>query len=179
MNTRKANHVSRISIIGPECTGKSELASFLASYYNTVWVPEFARIYLNKLKRPYEQADLTRIARWQLLTEDELALTANKILICDTDLYVIKVWSEYKYKSCDSFILEQIKKRTYALHILTYIDIPWEEDPQREHPNQREELFNIYKEELLKANVPFVEIRGDRALRRSTAINAIDQLLRS
>ncbi|VAW30185.1 hypothetical protein MNBD_BACTEROID07-850, partial [hydrothermal vent metagenome] len=38
--------LKRIAITGPESTGKSELAAWLASAYQTSWVPEYAREYL-------------------------------------------------------------------------------------------------------------------------------------
>ncbi|MBK7030628.1 MAG: ATP-binding protein [Bacteroidales bacterium] len=40
----------RIAITGPESTGKSWLAEQLAEYYGTVWVPEFAREFLEQIK---------------------------------------------------------------------------------------------------------------------------------
>ena len=51
----------KIVIIGPESTGKSTLSAALAEALDTVWVPEYARAYLEGLGRPYEEADLLRI----------------------------------------------------------------------------------------------------------------------
>jgi nicotinamide riboside kinase len=69
----------------------------------------------------------------------------NNILVCDTNLIVIKIWSEYKYGSCSDCIVEEISKSNYNLHLLTYIDIPREDDPQREHPDKRDYLYRKYK----------------------------------
>ena len=44
----------RIAITGPESTGKSTLTKALAIHFNTLWVEEFARTYLNNLGRSYE-----------------------------------------------------------------------------------------------------------------------------
>lgn len=171
-----ANSVKRIVVIGPECTGKTDLSEFLASHYDTEYVPEYARGYLNNLVRPYNQDDLITIANGQLRIEDEFARTAKGLLICDTNLYVIKIWSEFKYGECAPEILDQIKNRSYDLYLLTYVDVPWEDDPQREHPDKRNELYEIYLNELRNQPVPFVEIRGDRDARRQKAIDAIDAL---
>jgi NadR type nicotinamide-nucleotide adenylyltransferase len=176
MNTA-AKEVKRIAIVGPECTGKTDLAMALADHYQTVWVPEYARNYIDRLERPYTEADLTIIAQWQLFTEDSLAHSANHVLICDTDLTIIKVWSEHKYGRVDPEILNMMKSRTYDLHLLTYVDIPWEDDPQREHPDKREYFFNLYKQELEQQGVRSVEIRGIRSERVATAIAAIDRIL--
>jgi len=172
------SEIKKIAIIGPECTGKSELSQFLADHYKTDWVPEYARNYIDNLRhRPYNQDDLLKIAHGQLRLEDEYARDAQKLLICDTNLYVIKIWSEFKYGSCAEEILEQIQTRHYDLYLLTYVDIPWQEDPQREHPARREELYQIYYREMKAQGVPFVEIKGERELRRAAAIQAIDPLL--
>lgn len=171
------NEIKKVVIIGPECTGKSELSVFLAEHFNTVWVAEYARGYLDNLTRPYEYHDLLTIAHGQLRLEDEWTNDANRVMFCDTNLYVIKVWSEFKYGKCDPEILNIIQSRKYDLYLLTYIDIAWEADPLREHPDRREELYHIYKKEMINQPVPFVEIKGERNERRKSAITAIEKLL--
>lgn len=171
--------IKKVCVIGPECTGKSDLSQFLATHYKTVCVEEYARAYINRLKTPYEQADLTKIAHGQVRMEDEWLVDTNKVMICDTNAIVIKVWSEFKYNECDKEILKIIEERAYDLYLLTYIDVPWENDPQREHPDKREQFWNIYKKEVEQTKVPFVEINGLKEERRKKAIAAIDQLIQS
>lgn len=168
--------IKKVAIVGPECTGKSELSAFLGEHYKTNWVREYARAYLDNLNRPYEESDLLKIAHGQLRMEDEWASSANELLICDTNLIVIKIWSHYKYGRCDDEIIQMINSRKYDLHLLTYIDLPWEADPQREHPTERARLWQLYKKELDSQNVPYVEIKGERAQRQTTAINAINRI---
>lgn len=178
MNSFSPPSVKKVAVIGPECTGKSDLSAFLASHFKTEWVPEYARGYMDKLVRPYVESDLLTIAHGQLRIEDEFARDANGVLICDTNLYVIKVWSEFKFGHCDPEILKLIETRKYDLYLLTYVDVPWEDDPQREHPDKRQELYDMYLREMQNQTVPFVEIKGDREQRRKTAIASIatDQL---
>jgi NadR type nicotinamide-nucleotide adenylyltransferase len=171
--------LKRIAIVGPECTGKSTLALSLASHYQTQWVPEFAREFLNQLDRDYVQSDLVEIAKGQLAAEDEAAYKAKSVLICDTNLVVIKIWSEFKYGNCDSEIIQLLNSRKYDLHLLTDIDIPWENDPLREHPDKRQALFALYKSDLGKMKVPFIEISGSSEQRISKATQAIDNVLNS
>ncbi|MCA4897324.1 MAG: AAA family ATPase [Bacteroidota bacterium] len=169
--------VKKVCVIGPECTGKTDLSKFLSEHYNTPWVDEYARAYLNKLGRPYQQHDLTKIAHGQMRMEDEWLNDANKVLICDTNLLVIKIWSEYKFGACDKEILKGMAERKYDLYLLTNIDIPWQDDPQREHPQKREFFWNLYKKEVATTGVATVEISGSREVRRSTAIEAINKLI--
>jgi NadR type nicotinamide-nucleotide adenylyltransferase len=173
----KQEMVKKVCVTGPECTGKSELSEFLAGHFKTSWAPEYARAYLSKLNHPYQQSDLTKIAHGQVRLEEEWASLANRVLICDTNLITIKIWSEFKYGDCDDDILRLIQQRQYDLYLLCYIDVPWQEDPQREHPQKREELWTIYKKELEKSHLPFIEIRGPRETRRAVAINSIETLI--
>lgn len=169
------DELKKIVVIGPESTGKSTLSEALAKEFNTKWVPEYARKYLEQLGRPYHEADLLDIAKGQLAGEDRLAEEANKILICDTDLHVIKVWSEASYGRCDPWILEQIAVRKYDLYLLTYIDTEWEDDPLREHPapEDRQYFYNIYRDIVQNSGVQWADIRGEYEERLQTALKAI------
>jgi len=169
--------VKKVAVIGPECTGKSELSQFLAGYYKTEWAPEYARGYIDHLIRPYEEHDLLTIAHGQLRLEEKYARDSNKVLFCDTNLYVIKVWSEVKFGSCAPDILHEIETRPYDLYLLTYVDVPWQDDPQREHPTRREELYQRYLNEMKNQAVPFVEIKGAREQRQQTALEAVQKIL--
>lgn len=167
----------RIAIIGPESTGKSTLAQQLAWHYKTVFVPEMARTFINNLSVPYHQNDLLKIAQLQIKAEDQLAREANAILICDTSLLVIKIWSEFKYGNCDSWILNETINRQYDAHLLCNIDLPWEEDAQREHPEARQLLFDIYHSELIKMKVNYEIISGKQTERLKRAIQAINKII--
>lgn len=171
------SEIKKVAVIGPECTGKSALSEFLANHFKTAWVPEYARGYLDNLTRPYNQDDLVKIAHGQLRLEDTWKRDAKDLLICDTNLYVIKIWSEFKFGSVHPEIIQGIHTRIYDLYLLTYIDIPWEDDPQREHPDKRELLYKLYLEEMKAQSEPFVEIKGDRETRRTLAVKAVEKLL--
>lgn len=177
MNSTTRPDAKKVCVIGPECTGKTVLSEGLAARLNTVWVAEYARAYLNKLNKPYVEADLIKIAHGQLRMEDEWMYDARKVLVCDTNLYVIKVWSEFKYGKCDQIILDLIAERKYDLYLLTCIDVPWTWDPLREHPNSREELFNIYLNEMKNQPVPFVEIKGSEQERLDLAMAAVKKYI--
>lgn len=167
-------------VIGPESTGKSTLSEQLANHYQTAWVPEFARGYLEMLGRQYNEEDLLHIAEGQLQLEDEQAAKANGLLICDTDLQVIKVWSEAKYGDCDPRILELIASRQYDLYLLTYIDMDWVDDPLREHPHpdERAHFYAVYRDIVVNAGLPWADIRGSYAQRLQTAIDAVEKIIK-
>jgi NadR type nicotinamide-nucleotide adenylyltransferase len=166
-------------VLGPESTGKSTLSAALAACLHTLWVPEYARDWLENLGRPYTEPDLLSIARGQLASEELLAARAPGLLICDTDLYVIKVWSEHRYGRCDPWILEQIATRHYDLYLLTGIDMPWQPDPLREHPDEamRVYFYRQYLDIVQQSGRPWVCLNGPHEQRLQLALEAARALL--
>ncbi len=172
------NRIKKIVVLGGESTGKSTLCEQLAHQYNTVWVREFARTYLEHLGRDYVQDDLLTIAEGQIASEEEQLKKAHDFLFCDTDLHVIKVWSEYKYSHVDEVIQEIIRSRRYDAYILTSPDFPWQEDPLREHPEPelRTYFFNVYLELIRKTGLPYCIVEGNEEDRKKTANTWIDSI---
>lgn len=170
--------LKKVVIIGPESTGKSTLAQQLAVHFDCLWVEEYAREFLENLDRPYEFDDLLSIAQGQLSLEDRLAAQSDKLLICDTDLQVIQVWSEHKYGKVHDWVRRQIEERHYDLYLLTDIDIPWEDDPLREHPDpdMRRHFFEVYQGLLEKSPTSFNIISGSPEERLERAIRAVNGL---
>ena len=186
MSTKTA--LKKIVVIGPESTGKSTLCGYLANYYNTLWCPEFARAYLLENGTSYTPNDLIKIAKGQLDAEQKHAEALKsqidqtgiiKPLIIDTDMYVMKVWSEYVFGTCPTFILDEINKQDFDLYLLCKPDISWVKDELREYPDEkpRQELFQIYKDILINQQTPWVEISGDFESRNQKAVAAIDEVL--
>jgi NadR type nicotinamide-nucleotide adenylyltransferase len=171
------NRILKIAITGPESTGKSILAEQLAGHYHTAWVTEYAREYLDRLKRSYIQEDILQIAKGQLRDEKKMEGVAKELLFCDTELIVTKIWSEVKYKTCDPWILKMIENHLYDLYLLCNIDLPWEEDPLREHPHMRETLFNLYFDELMERQFPFDVISGIGEERLKNAIQSVERMI--
>ena len=179
---QEPSNLIKIVLFGPESTGKTTLAQELAEHYQTEWVPEYAREYLqdkwNREQKTCEPKDLIPIAYGQMRLENELSKKANTVLICDTDLLETKVYSEaYYVGTCDPLLEKYALQNTYDLYLLTYIDIPWEKDDLRDKPDERERMFAYFKETLEKYDRNFVILKGDRKSRRSTAIKHIDKLL--
>jgi NadR type nicotinamide-nucleotide adenylyltransferase len=166
--------VKRIAIIGPESTGKSDLSQQLAREYETEWVPEFARFYLDRLPRPYDEDDLLKIAQGQCTWEDDKAAYSYKFLFCDTNLIVIKIWSDHKYGQTHPWIAEELRKREYAFYLLNNIDLPWTPDPQREHPEQRAYFFKLYETYLIDHQLPYAIVSGIEGERLQSAKDAIE-----
>ena len=162
--------MNKIIVTGPESSGKTTLCKQLSTHFNIPFAKEFARFYINKLEREYTQNDLLSIAKGQLASE------INSQLL-DTDLITIKVWGEHKYGSCDKWIIDQIEKQKSEkrFYLLCSPDIAWHSDNQRENPNDREELFKIYKQVLDNLGHDYFIVEGEN--RTETSILKISSLI--
>lgn len=174
----------KVVLFGPESTGKTTLSRQLARHYNSIWVREYAREYLqdkwNNERKTCEPEDLLPIAEGQMYLENELAKKTNTVLMCDTDLLETKVYSEaYYVGSCDPILEKYAIENTYDLYFLTYIDTPWEADDLRDKPNDRERMFKAFQDTLIKYNRPYVLLKGSKKERLEEAVKHIDELIKN
>ena len=162
----------RVGIIGPESTGKSTLASYLAHRYGGVLVQEYAREYMEKrvCASAYTHEDVVNIAQFQVKQLEELSdanakelptVHKNEVIFFDTELIITKVWFLHKYGECPAFVEETLREYPMDVYLLCYPDMVWEPDPVRENPNIREYLFEWYEREIQALNIPYYIIRHD------------------
>ena len=162
----------KIIVTGPESSGKTTLCKVLSEHYKIPFTKEFARVYLADLGKNYLQEDLLEIATGQLENE-QLSIGNQQISLHDTDLITIKIWSDYKYGNCNNWILEQIKKQKVEnrFYLLCKPDLKWDYDQLRENPTNRNELLELYKQELESLGHKFLIIKGED--RNEQAIESI------
>lgn len=170
----------RIVILGPESTGKSELTINLAEYFNAPYVPEYAREFLTRHGTAYTFDDLLSIAKGQVALEDRIISEnpGKPLVFIDTDMHVMKVWCEFVFNKCHTYILDQLSTRQYDLFLLCNVDLPWTKDDLREYPDveTRRKLYDIYSETMVRENLPWVDISGNYTERLNKAIEAVKNL---
>ncbi|MDD2985610.1 DUF4301 family protein [Flavobacterium sp.] len=178
---QQSSSILKITLYGPESTGKTTLAKQLAEHYKTVWIPEFAREYLqdkwNKSQQICEEHDLMPIAIGQTKIENEALEKANKILFSDTCLMVTKVFSDIYYEQTNPVLEKAAKKHKYDLFILTDVDVPWEKDDLRDAPTNRKAIFDRFEQALIQYNKPYLTVSGSKEKRLQKAISWIDSLI--
>jgi NadR type nicotinamide-nucleotide adenylyltransferase len=170
--------IKKIAIVGPESTGKSTMSAYLADYYQTVWVPEYARGYCEKLTEQPTWQDEINMFEGQIALEKELLPKANKLLICDTTFITVKIWSDYTFGKSPQVVLDELPKHPYDFYLLLNIDLPWEEDPLRDFPHMREHFMSIWYKELDALNADYRLISGESQNRYDSAVAAIDEFLK-
>ena len=166
----------KVGIIGPESTGKSSLARYLAKRYKGTCVPEYARAYVERkgtIEVTYDE--LCEIAQHQIAEMESLTgeagLTAQrsysgtvlqaKPVFFDTELIVTKVWFDYAFGRVPEWLEEAIKRYPMDVYLLTYPDLPWVPDAARSNGSDaiRMELFNRYEAEIQALNIPYYIIK--------------------
>ncbi|PRD52572.1 AAA family ATPase [Sphingobacterium gobiense] len=170
----------KIAVVGPESTGKSTMAQHLAHVLGTVCVPEYARYYCRKLNREYTLQDEVNMFYGQIALEDSLIpLAKNDILVCDTTMLTVKIWSDHLFHSTPQEVTDEIKSRKYDFYLLMDIDLPWEDDPLRDFPEQREHFMRIWKKELKALDASYKIISGAGDERLKNGLNAVDLFLKN
>jgi len=169
----------KIAILGPESTGKTQLAADLAQHFSTTFVDEYAREYLEGFTGRYVLDDVVRICKGQRKKVSEAEKENPKILITDTEAIVCKIWAEYVFGRVPKEIEEDLEAQDFDLYLLCSPDLPWAYDKLRENPdpNQRNELFEMYKKELESRNFKYEVVSGIGRQRSESAIAAIDRLM--
>jgi len=172
-----SDKIKRIVITGPESTGKTELACALAEKLGTLWIPEYARHYVENLGYEYGYDDVETIAKYQVAQESEYISRINDgILFFDTWLIITKVWFDVVYGKCPKWLPEHIKSSEIDLFLVCATDLPWIADPVRENGGEkREELFQMYIQEIQKFGFNFEIVRGIGKARLECALDLLSK----
>ncbi len=171
----------RIAIVGPESSGKTTLTEALAHHYGCAYTKEYARTYLEDNGPGYVEEDLMHIAGGQLLVEGEAQELAkdkgSDLLICDTDMLTIRIWSEEKFGRCHLLLMRLVEDVSYDLWLLCTPDIAWQPDPLRENPKDRDRLFAVYERMLQTMDKPYRIVAGSHEERMKIAVKEFDRLI--
>ena len=171
----RPHFVKRVSVFGPESTGKTTLARALAAAFATVWVPEWAQ---QELARAGSLGALAwdDVIRGQIASEEALARSANRVLICDTDPLVTPLWAEALGATWTPRDPELLTSRRYDLTLLLAPDVPWVAGTGRFLEADGWSFFARCEQALNRANRPYAILRGPWPTRLATATAAIKAL---
>jgi NadR type nicotinamide-nucleotide adenylyltransferase len=179
-SSMNAARVKRVVIIGSESSGTTTLARALAGHYQTVWVPEYGRVYSEGreyTRQAWRSDEFTFIALEQARMEDGLATLANEVLICDTDPFATAIWHERYLGSRSDAVWEIAARRKYDLYVVTDVNIPFEHDSIRDGESFRQWMQGRFIEELSKGPTPMIVVSGPHEERFAAAVKRIDEIL--
>lgn len=167
--------MKRICLYGPESTGKSVLAEKLAGVYRTAFVPEVAKEIITSNEFTVEE--IIRIGKEQVARTKLMEKTANRILICDTDLITTQIYSRVYLRIVPEILYELEREISYDRYFLFDVDVPWVADGLRDLGERRAEMYGIFRNELVRRKIRFVPVTGDYDLRETIVRKEIDSLL--
>lgn len=169
---------SKITIVGPESTGKSTLCQALATHYNAPFVAEYARTFLEeKNTKVYQLSDLETIAKTQVAITQKVWSKHPPLLFCDTDLVTLHIWALDKFNQAIPFVEAHLQAEKADLYLLCKPDIAWQPDPLREDAHRREALFFWNAEVLQAINAEYEVVSGSGKDRLAHAIHFVDNFL--
>lgn len=168
-------YVKKICFYGPESTGKSVMATYMAAKYKTEFVPEVARELITS--NDFGREDIVRIGQAHYDRIQEKLRSANKILFCDTDAITTQLYSKYYLNEVPAILGTLENKVRYDLYFLFDIDVPWVEDGLRDLGHMRQQMFNIFKAALVKRSIPYILVTGTWPQRQRIVSDAVDKLL--
>ena len=173
-----------ICIIGAESTGKTTLASALATHHASAWVPEYLRSFCDQHQRTPTPAEQHHILATQLQLEAAALASAQEhgqaYVFCDTAPLLTAVYSQFVFGDLELHDLARAAHQRYALTLLMEPDIPWVADGlQRDSPQVRPTIHQLLLQELRGLGAPTVSIGGEGKARELQALHAIHSLERA
>ena len=171
--------VQRVAILGAESSGKSTLAEALARHYDTAWVPEYLREFVDTRGRVPFESDQYPIARTQREREDEAAARAARFLFCDTTPLMTALYSRQYWGRVDPQLARLDGVHDYAWTFVTAPDSPWEPDGlQRESEEVRQKVHAMLIATLAERGISYVLLEGAVEERVATAVGKLGSGLR-
>jgi HTH-type transcriptional repressor of NAD biosynthesis genes len=167
--------VKKICFFGPESTGKSTMAEKMALHYHTTFVPEVARELITSNDITVD--DIIKIGIAQTERVKEKTNIANKLVFCDTDLITTKIYSQHYLNEVPQILSDLENEVSYDLYFLLDIDVEWVADHLRDFGDKRLKMFNLFKSELEKRGIDYIQINGNYKAREEKIKKIIDSIL--
>lgn len=172
----------RVVLVGAESCGKSTLAAALAEHYQSVWVPEYGRIYWEGRRyltdQQWSDDEFLSIAQAQQRLEDDLARQCrNGVVIADTDALVTKVWQQRYCGSESPAVAALANNRIPHMYIVCAADFEWVQDGSRESREHRQWMFEAMRDAAQSTGTPTFVVTGSREERLAAAVAHIEPVL--
>jgi NadR type nicotinamide-nucleotide adenylyltransferase len=167
----------RLTLVGPESTGKSTVAARLASDFGGPVVPEFGRPFeVFRQSGGYRAWELVEIARTHVAHRRALAGLAGPVVFEDTDPLLTAVWAEmllgHSVPEVEALI--ELPDR----YLLLDTDMEWTDDPLRYFAatDERARFFALIRAKLDRYGASYAVVSGSMADRIATASAEAERL---
>lgn len=170
MTSSADKRVLRVAVLGAESTGKSTLCAALAEYYDTLWVPEYLREFVEVRQRTPEEHEQIHIATTQLARE-KIALenatpSGKNFLFCDTTPLMTAIYSRFYWGRIEHSLAELARSTVYDHTVVTAPDGVWVADGLlRESPAVQQTIHDMLLARLAEMEIPYLLVAGDHEQR--------------
>jgi len=166
----------RVSILGAESTGKTQLVQALARALRTQGqtvhvVPEYLRQWCDEHARTPQAHEQMAIAQHQ--AQAVLQFTGG-IVLADTTPLMTAIYSHYIFQDSSLYAMALAHQQLYDMNLLTGLDLPWVADGlQRDGPQAREAVDAMLRQALQQAPLSHKVIYGQGDERVHNALLAL------
>lgn len=170
----------RLTLVGPESTGKSYLADVLAREFGGPYVPEYGRPYEKyRAEGEYRAEELHFIVDGHVAHRRTLAMMAGPLLFEDTDPLLTAVWAEMLLGHSLPDLEARIELPEH--YLLLDPEIPWENDPIRyfARADLRRRFYELTEAKLQAHGASYTIVSGDYAARQAKAIAIAADMLKT
>jgi nicotinamide riboside kinase len=149
-------------LIGPECSGKTGLAKLLNSSLNLPVSEEYARLYVQNVRRPLQTEDIRPIVKGQLKLEQRLRSEnpGSPFIVMDTNLLSSLIYADWYFSQRLGWLEEIFLEQNYDDYFLCYPENPWTQDPARGPRDDRQKMLGFFKSELERRKLKFNILTG-------------------
>ncbi len=171
----------RIVLTGPECTGKTTLATWLGATLRFPVSQEGARL-LAAQRGGLETKDVEDVARLEIALEEQAEEAARQLgsrgVVHDTDLFSTVVYARYYHGVCPAWIEEAAFQRRSDLYLLLLPDIPYQHEPlQRAPRDERARQLEAFEQLFEQHGIRAIPVTGLGLKRQQAAWKAVTPTL--
>lgn len=171
---------TRVTVFGAESTGKTTLSRHLAAAIDSVWLPEWARPYLETVGPELTLDSMFDIVLGQRAIQnnaDALALDFPYI-VQDTDLYSTLGYYLINNMPIPEVLPAMADKYKSDLYIITPSNIPFEPDPIRYGGDVRESSDQFWISLAKEHSLPYIVLESNNPTTRlSQALEVVQQVI--
>ena len=177
-NGAKVKAMLRVTVFGPESTGKTTLARHLSRRFDGLYMPEFGRVYTHALgieEAAWQPHQLSEIASQHAMLREEIeARGGARLMIEDTDVVKTAIWSDLLCETRDPGF-DWDGAALPDLYLLLTPETPFVQDVIRMHARQarREAFYDRCIAELERRRARYTVVSGADFDQRTRAAEAL------